>query len=193
MVYQWCTKVILFLRRYSGHRCCHWCHMPGYKCKALQRMIYTQHRRYLAEDDPARTDPAFGPPELMPAHAARTHEEAVAAGEAAEAYQGPKTHHPSKLSSVKWWNPLTILPFWDMIRDFCPDTMHIIKDLFADHYIKLFKGMRGPKPFPLPEPVLKRKKGKITRAIRDEHEAKLVEWHELTARHALATEVPSLY
>jgi hypothetical protein len=163
--------------------------MPGYKCKGLNRMVYCRHRRYLADDDPARTDPDYGMPEVLPAPAARTHAEAVTAGEAAEVYNGPKKHHPSKKSSVKWWNPLSILPLWDMIRDFCPDAMHIIKDLLADHYIKLFKGMRYPKPFKPVKPVLRRKKGKLTPAIRKEHEAKLEQWHVWKARHTLATEV----
>ena len=167
--------------------------MPGYKCKALQRMIFGRHRRYLADDDPARTDPVYGTPEVLPAPAARTHGEAVAAGEAAEVYVGPKNNHPSKKSSVKWWNPLSILPLWDMIRDFCPDAMHIIKDLLADHYIKLFKGMRYPKPFKPTKPVLRRKKGqRLTPAVRAEHEAKLEQWHVLKARHTMACEVPPL-
>ena len=153
-------------------------------------MIFRGHRQYLADDDPARTDPAYGTPEVMPTHAARTHEEAVTAGEAAEAYDGPKKYHPSKQSSVKWWNPLSILPFWDMIRDFCPDAMHIIKDLLADHYIPLFKGNRCPKPFKTPKPVLLRKNGKLTPAIRAEHKAQLEKWRELSARHTQATEVP---
>ena len=177
--------------RYQGHRSCHWCHLPGFKCKGLQRMVFNKHRRYLDDEDPARTDPTYGEPDQdTPSPAARSHDETVAAGLAADAWQGTKKDHPKHKSSIKWWCPLSILAFFCLVKDFCPDTMHIIKDFWQLHYIPLFKGKRVPKPMKGQKPQLKKNaKGSTTAAMRREHSVKLAAWNIATARHADATEV----
>jgi hypothetical protein len=163
--------------------------MDGFYCSGLHRMIYNRHRRYLAVGDPIRTDPSYGCEELDDSPLARTHAESVAAGKEADEYEGPANKHPRHRTSIKWWCPLSILPFFDVVKDFVPDFMHIVKDFFSLHYIPLFKGLRVPSAMKNKRPVLKRVKGKLTTEMRAAHRRKLQRWKDGVARHEVATEV----
>ena len=147
-------------------------------------MLYERHRRFLPLNDPVRQDPTYGEPELDPAPAPRTHEEADAGGKRAEAWDGPKCHHPVHETSIHWWCPLAVLAFFDLVKDFCPDMMHILKDFFSLHFILLFKGKRKPALHSRPRPELRvPKTGELTTAIRNKHKAKVRAWKTAKTRN----------
>ena len=176
--------------RVQGNNSCRWCHMPGFFCRGIHRMIFNRHRRYLDESDPARTDLTYGPPELDASPADRTHAESDAAGIAADRYVGAKCHHPKHRTSIKWWNPLSILALFNLVKDFVPDICHILKDFFCLHYIPLFKGLRGPSAFRPIKPRLLKKNGMaITYAMRMEHEEKTAKYNHWKERHEDASKV----
>lgn len=140
--------------------------------------MFQRHRRYLAADDPERTNPAFGDAEQSPPPPDRVHADAVRDGLEADSYRGPAGHHPQHRTSVKWWCPLAVLPHFDLVQDFVPDMMHIVKDFFTGHYIPLFKGSRMPKPWTKPSPQIVRKRGKVTPEAIAAYEKALARWEE---------------
>ena len=110
--------------------------------------------RWLHPDDPDRE--AYGP-ELPPP--ARTHREACREAKQSEkSVYGweNKDNHPRYKSGINNWCPLSVLMKFNMIWDFCPDMMHIIKTWFERLVIGVFSGERRPhfsgtKPAPLPK------------------------------------------
>lgn len=152
-------------------------------------MIFHRHRRFLAANDPMRSAAAYGAPEEDGPPPDRHHAESAQHGLDADAYHGPHNKHPRHTTSVNWWCPLAILPFFCLVRDFVPDIMHILKDFFTLHYIPLFKGQRMPNKWKKECPQLVRRKGRVTKAARDEYAAKLKVWQRENAIIKEASEV----
>ena len=50
---------------------------------------------------------------------------------------------------------LGLLPYFDICMDICLDMMHVLKNIWQEHLIKLFKGTGKPKR---PQPVSEEKK-----------------------------------
>ena len=144
-------------------------------------MMFERHRRYLRTEDPIRRAPEYGEPEVDDPPAHRSGTETARHGLEADAWRGAKDKHPRHTTSIKWWCPLAILAFFCLVRDFVPDTMHIVKDFLSGHFIPLFKGKRIPNAWGTEEPVLIRRKGRATQEARDEYAAKLKDWNEETA------------
>lgn len=104
--------------------------------------------------DPIRRSEQLGPPEERPPPPPRTHEEAVAEGKRCDDYCGPETGHPRTKSGINGSSPFAYLPLFNIIRDVCPDMMHIIVNLFK-HWGPLLAGERRPtksKTFIRPKP-----------------------------------------
>jgi hypothetical protein len=106
--------------------------------------------RWLHPDDPLRAPfGSDGPP------APRTHARACAeAKESDKAAHHPwkRENHPRKKTGINHWSPLSVLNNFDMIWDFCPDMMHIIKTFFDRLMLGVYSGKRKPSKFKAPEP-----------------------------------------
>jgi hypothetical protein len=94
-------------------------------------------------DCPLRDDMRFGFTEYGGPPAPRTPDAAFQEGVTSDAYYGAACHHPSKKSGINGVTPFSYLPMFNIIRDFCPDMMHIIVNLFK-HSIPLMSGLRRP-------------------------------------------------
>ena len=106
--------------------------------------------RWLAANDPLRQ--GYGPEVPPPA---RTHTQACAEAKAAEAapYHSRDTKSNIRFQTgIKHWCPLSVLNLFDMIWDFCPDLMHIIKTFFERLVLGVFSGSRHPSAFSQQEP-----------------------------------------
>ena len=55
-----------------------------------------------------------------------------------------KDSHPRYQTGVNHWCPLSVLDKFNMIWDFCPDMMHIIKTFFERLLLGVFSGQRCP-------------------------------------------------
>ena len=106
--------------------------------------------RWLHPDDPLR-EPygSDGPP------APRTHARACAEAKVSDKaahHPWKRDNHPRKQTGINHWSPLSVLNNFDMIWDFCPDMMHIIKTFFERLMLGVFSGKRKPTCFRSPEP-----------------------------------------
>jgi hypothetical protein len=103
--------------------------------------------RYLHPDHPWRRDleGMFGSKEFDEAPAPRTHSESTRQAKEAEEYCGAECHHPEHTHGIRGWCPLSLLPFFNIIWDLCPDLMHINKNLWDRCIVALFMGQRDPK------------------------------------------------
>jgi hypothetical protein len=109
---------------------------------------YTYLIRWLHPDDPLRQ----GRHELPPA--ARNHCQACAEAKDSESkpyHTWKNVNHVRLKTGINVWCPLSVLYKFDMIWDFCPDMMHIIKTFFERLVIGVFSGQRRP-TFSLTEP-----------------------------------------
>jgi hypothetical protein len=97
-------------------------------------------------DDPLRRSAQHGPHEERPTPQPRTHDEAVAEGKCSEDYDpdASEAGHPRSRSGINGSSPFAYLPLFNIIRDVCPDMMHIIVNLFK-HWLPLLSGERNPK------------------------------------------------
>jgi hypothetical protein len=96
----------------------------------------------LHPDDPLRAGyDAGGPPPP------RTHEAACREAKESEAslYSWEsKANHPRYKTGINHWSPLSVISRFNMIWDFCPDMMHIIKTFFERLVVGVFTGERAP-------------------------------------------------
>jgi hypothetical protein len=106
--------------------------------------------RWLHPDDPLRR--GYGPEEPPPK---RTHSQACTEAKDSEsaAYSTWNSDNHVRLKTgINHWCPLSVLNKFDMIWDFCPDIMHIVKTFFERLVIGVFSGSRRPTPFAGKEP-----------------------------------------
>jgi hypothetical protein len=114
-------------------------------------MISSMNNRWLHPDDPLRAGYGDeGPP------AARTHDRACA--EAKESDSKPyhtwkQKSHVRLKTGINHWCPLSVLTNFDMIWDFCPDMMHIIKTFWERLVLGVYSGKRRPEAFKKKAPV----------------------------------------
>lgn len=103
--------------------------------------------RWLPDDHPFRSDPAFGPAEVRAADppAPRANAEARQQGNASDNWAGAKNAHPRLASGINGSCALSFLYLFDLIWDICPDMMHIIKNFFEKLTFKVFNGSRTPR------------------------------------------------
>lgn len=101
-----------------------------------------QYLRWLAQDDPLRQGYGQeGPP------APRTHDKACAEGLESDGkpyHTWDSKTHVRLTTGINHWCPLSVLHKFDMIWDFCPDMMHIIKTWFERLVLGVFSGTRKP-------------------------------------------------
>jgi hypothetical protein len=120
-------------------------------------------RRWLHRDDPLRGNRGNqGPPE------ARTHAKACQEAKESERhsqYVWNSKHHVRKSTGVNYWSPLSVLSMFNMIWDFCPDMMHIIKTFFERLALGVFRGKRTPSAFGMREPTMPTRDDTLTRLM----------------------------
>lgn len=131
---------------HAGGRACHWCRHKSWYDHATCRNIYGDYRRYLPAGDVLRHDPGFDEHEDRPEPKARTHEQACADGLAATKCTMAVTNaaHPATKNGISYVTVLVFLHMFDIIWDFLPDMMHILKGSLGGHLIPLLKGQRRP-------------------------------------------------
>jgi hypothetical protein len=110
--------------------------------------LLVPRHRWLHPDDPLRA--GYGP-DLPPP--ARTHAQACqdAKDSEADTVAWKNKKHVRYTNGVNYWSPLSVLMMFDMIWDFCPDMMHIIKTFFERLTLGVFGGTRSP-TFKMKEP-----------------------------------------
>jgi hypothetical protein len=108
-----------------------------------QNLRKSTHYRWTHAHCPHRHDMQFGSVERGGPPPPRTHQEAVAEGLKCDEYTGPEAHHPRKTSGINGSTPFSLLPLFDIIRDLCPDMMHIVVNFFK-HWISVLSGQRTP-------------------------------------------------
>jgi hypothetical protein len=179
------THNLLCVCRHSGHYACHWCWIKGKWESGINRMVYGDYKRLLKRRAPGRGN------DTLPQHKPRTHKETDRIGREGDEHVRLKlsdASHPKHDSGIRRWCPLAILPLFDLIRDILPDMMHIIKNFFDGHFIRLFKGTRplaAPK-FKSKEPVLKINESVNSFAARVvEYKTKVQHIHAFTCPHAV--------
>jgi hypothetical protein len=103
--------------------------------------------RYLHPDHPWRVDAKneFESQEFGPTPAPRTRIESMQQALEAEEYYGADDNHPAKAHGIRGTCPLSLLPFFNIIWDLCPDLMHINKNLWDRCIVAMFLGKRNPK------------------------------------------------
>jgi hypothetical protein len=140
---------------------CHWCLHPS-PCYMAGRALLRHVCCHLPADDPLRLSLQHGldaanptPYEDYPPPLPRTHDGVVADMEASQAFldepnenqkmnNSTQPNFPGKKTGVKEWSPLVLLAFFDIVLDICLDMMHILKNWYAKHLMKVLKGKRTP-------------------------------------------------
>jgi hypothetical protein len=139
--------------KHSGKFGCHWCFMPFHKylC-STGNCMGDNHRRFLPTGSPKRRDRRYGVDDTDPAEnkppAARTHEETCRVGRKLHFWRGTKTAKKElqNTTGINGFCVLSLTPMFDMIKDIMLDWMHVIKNIWEEHLLKVFKGEMKPKP-----------------------------------------------
>jgi hypothetical protein len=122
----------------------------------------------LHPEDPLRSD--YGSEEPPPP---RTHLQACEEAKVSETMPYARwdaANHPRLATGINHWSPLSILRFFDMIWDFCPDLMHVIKTFFERLLIGVFSGSRKPTNFKRKVPA--KPNSRATTTEREEYKVK---------------------
>ena len=117
----------------------------------MRTPTYANASRWLHPDDPLRQHHSPGG-----APTPRTHARACAEGKTSDAaayHPWDRKNHPRLATGINHWSPLSVLDKFDMIWDFCPDMMHIIKTFFERLMLGVYSGARKPTNFKRSEPV----------------------------------------
>jgi hypothetical protein len=107
-------------------------------------------RRYMPEDSPYRHDNTYGEDQDDPADnvppANRTPEEVwrVGADLTAGDNSAAETKHIQETTGIDEVCILGLLPMFCIILDICLDMMHVIKNLWQEHLLPLFRGNGCP-------------------------------------------------
>lgn len=137
--------------------------------------------RWLHPDDPLRMGCGpEGPP------AARTHAQACTEAKDSESkpyHTWNRSSHVRFKTGINHWCPLSVLYKFDMIWDFGPDMMHLIKTFFERLVIGVYSGSREPS-FNRKEPVepddeASKEELKIYKTKKRKYEARKSEYQEM--------------
>jgi hypothetical protein len=135
--------------KHSGLYACHWCWHPFIKrLKTTGSNHADNNRRYMDQDDIDRWDTRYGEVPEDPAEnsppALRTHAGICKQGRKLHKCTGTKAEHKRQQDAcgINGFCVLALLPMFDMARDICLDWMHVIKNNFEDHLLKLFAGIK---------------------------------------------------
>jgi hypothetical protein len=139
----------------------------------ILQIICSLSYRWLGMTDPLRrAGDTAGPP------APRTHCKACAEAKLSESkpyHTWDTKTHIRYTTGINHWCPLSVLYMFDMIWDFCPDMMHIIKTFWERLVLGVFSGERKPN-FSAKEPA--KPKGTPTDDVRKAYQAKRRKYHE---------------
>jgi hypothetical protein len=131
--------------KHSGLFGCHWCMHPFRKRLGTSGSNHADNnRRNMAPDDPLRWDDEYGGDkedanENVPPHA-RTHAGICEVGRRLSNFEGTKAERErqQEATGINGFCVLGLLPMFDMAWDILLDWMHVIKNIFEDHLLKLF-------------------------------------------------------
>jgi hypothetical protein len=126
---------------------CHWC-MHETPIYLAGRALFINNRSHLPPDHWMRTTAYETPPapvEDYPPPRPRTHAEAVAHSLESRAFQGAEKSKkaPWKKTDVKYYCPLVLLQYFDLVWDAGPDMMHILKNVWSK-ILHIFNGQLQP-------------------------------------------------
>jgi hypothetical protein len=143
---------------HSGKQGCHWCmqrfehHCPGHN-------VALGNRRHLPAHNSLRDDPRFGAPcrpDEHPTPPLRAHAQTLATGKEIESTTGTERSRKEKSTGIYGFCFFAFLFLFDVVWDFMPDMMHIIKDLWQGYFIPYFKGDVEPATPKAPSRTYKR-------------------------------------
>jgi hypothetical protein len=134
IVYGSCYLSIMLQLSWNNHI------ILGYSAHCTHSPALLTHR-WLDQEDPLRNGCGNDPPPQ-----ARTHDKACSEAKTSEAsvLAWKSDKHPRKKTGINHWSPLSVLSMFNMIWDFCPDMMHIIKTFFERLVLGVFSGKRRP-------------------------------------------------
>jgi hypothetical protein len=137
--------------KHSGKQACHWCMQVFRKGLGTTGSCFADNiRRYMPEDSPYRHDNTYGEDQDDPADnvppANRTPEEVwrVGADLTAGDNSAAETKHIQETTGIDEVCILGLLPMFCIILDICLDMMHVIKNLWQEHLLPLFRGNGCP-------------------------------------------------
>jgi hypothetical protein len=167
-------------QKHAGRCTCHWCLQPFKKGLGTTGSNYAFNmRRELPPNHPMRSNPAFGideedAAENLPAKQ-RTSAEVQQIGERIDFQDDVDLDNEEKkaikdvieATGINGYCIFALLFMFDVVWDFAPDMMHIMKDIWQDHLLPLFKGADGAKP-------MRPKMTKLTNAAGDPLDKKTI-------------------
>lgn len=146
-------------QKHAGRCTCHWCLQKFKKGLGTTGSNYaTNARRELPPNHPIRSNRAFGVDEKdaaenQPAEQ-RTSAEVQQIGARINFQDDVDLDNEEKkaikdvieATGINGYCIFALLFMFDVVWDFAPDMMHIMKDIWQDHLLPLFKGADGAKP-----------------------------------------------
>jgi hypothetical protein len=181
------AKATGFIHQGDSH--CQWCNQSSPYNTATNRHYSAGFRRWLPPNSLGRAAGGNFPDaeENMPPPM-RTHKEVVRQGLLSRDYFGPKIHHPKKQSGIKSWCPLSVVPYYDMVKDVTGDFMHL-NMWYPGHMLPAMRGTSVIGKPRLLKLVLKRKNPLTEQEVQERREIN----DERTQQHAHATQVRTLH
>jgi hypothetical protein len=138
--------------KHSGKRACHWCHHLFRKGLGTTGSNFADNnRRYTPPDSPLRGDEDYGVdrPEAEENRppAPRTHAEIWATGMDLTCgnHNDQEKKRIQKETGIDGLCALGFLPLFDLALDICLDLMHVLKNIWQEHLLKVFGGKGAPK------------------------------------------------
>jgi hypothetical protein len=150
--------------KHCGQKGCHWCMQHFRRGLGQSGSNFADNtRRYLPPRSPLRdnadcgTDRPLEEDNCPPRN--RSHDTIWATGWEITCGNGTKKEKEDLAiaTGINGLCVLGLLPFFDICMDICLDMMHVLKNIWQEHLIKLFKGLGKPKR---PEPRKEKKKTK---------------------------------
>jgi hypothetical protein len=175
--------------KHSGTQACHWCMHSFLKGLGTSGSCYADNnRRYTPPDSPFRRDPLYGADHTSTSNnippPTRTAADVWRVGKHLLRQEGTTVSRKRLRDStgVDGVCILHLLPLFCIIMDICLDMMHVIKNIWQEHLLKIFKGIGAPK---MPKtPAFKTTTGRPMRgedlaAAREQHQDRLALYREV--------------
>ena len=172
--------------KHAGKYGCHWCMHPFNKGLGTSGSSYADNnRRYDYPDSARRADPDYGtdatdPDENLPPPS-RTHDDMCTIGDNIDDLLPVDAARRREETGINGFCVLALLPLFCMLLDITLDWMHVVKNVWQEHIIRMLKGLGCPQK---PRPPSYRKNGReMTPAERqqtqDIHASRLRLFHEV--------------
>jgi hypothetical protein len=138
--------------KHQGAKECHWCLQHFRKGLGTTGSCFADNtRRYLPRASPIRNDPDYGndwpdPADNRPPKN-RSHDTIWATGWEITCGDGTNKEKEElrKQTGINGLCILGLLPFFDLCMDINLDMMHVLKNIWQEHLLKVFRGTATPK------------------------------------------------